>query len=1069
MRSVLRTSLFILLALVLILVLLAALGAGWFLHRVQGHLEPPPSEPGQPPVATLAEAPPSNLPYPGTLVSGFDWQNLNAPPVSSHPWTRWWWPGGDVRAEDAVGQLRQLREAGFGGVEIQPFLSGAMAVEDEEVQSRIYDFDTPGYYATLDRVIAGADALGMQVDLTNMSGWPPGGPHIQLEESLTILAWGEETVQGGQQVEIDLPAPRPGPGEYIFSNLEFAGADFINFPAAQRELLSVAAYRRTGGERAWNPFNVADTLALDPASVRLLNGDVEAGRLHWDAPEGEWHVVASYLLPSGEVPIGAAQKPQGFVFDHLDREVVWGNYAWALGERTGLPAHYGRGLRGFFNDSLEFRLRRMASEDILAEFRQRRGYDLEPWLPAVYVEGVDNVYFSEILHIRAAPDFTLGDDDGRIRQDYQRTLSELMIERFIEGSADWAHERGLTSRAQSYGMDIDMLRALGANTIPETEQLWAGGSDVGLKMASSAAALYGRPLTSAESFVWINRDYTPTARRIKAAADKLFLAGINHIVYHGTPYQWQNAPEGPFGELGWAPFSGPSNPAHFSSNVGPGNTSLWPDVPGLNQYIARSQNLLRQGHPEVDVLILYPFLGYHGTGSTGDFPEVLLAGALPDADPKTTAAADPTLLEGRKQLSRILTEPPAKVDPRSAWVERLLPVLQALDRRGMTWGWLNEHAVQTDKLMPEGRLAAGGRFGAILLPNVEALEVATLEQLGELASEGVPVLLAGELPQRQWSFHDRERGDAAVQDAARGLLERGAEHLELSESSILPALARTVDLPLARSSESTVRRYTRVLEGGGRIHFLANQSPEPAELRLPALAEGEDGWWYDPLRGQVTVASAEPLVLSLKGFESRFLVTGVPRPETLPLGLDPALRPSALAERQLLGEWHVSGEGLDQRWDSLKDWRDVPSLQHARGPLRYRTTVTLDEAQDKESYRLSLGLVQGSAEVLVNGQSAGRASLPPFTVEVGSYLRPGENVVEVVVLAPLRNYLTGRALAEDPQHNNMSRYADQLVAAGLMGPVYLEHFSGTPMGQTLEIAEGDDSGALSAGAAGGAR
>jgi hypothetical protein len=272
---------------------------------------------------------------------------------------------------------------------------------------------------------------------------------------------------------------------------------------------------------------------LDADSVHVITEKVKDGHVIWDAPPGEWQIIVSYVMPSGEVPMGAAQKPQGFVVDHLRKPQVLGHYEYAFGERTGLPEFYGKALRGFFNDSLEFRLKRMGVEDILKEFKARRGYDLEPLLPAIYLDGIDNVYLREILGVHAAPEFRMTNLDERIRRDYQLTLSDLVIERFVETSAQWAAERGLASRAQSYGMDIDILHALGANTIPETEQLWAGGSDLGLKMASSAAALYGRPLVSSESFVWINRDYTTTARKIKAAADKLLLAGINHIVYHG--------------------------------------------------------------------------------------------------------------------------------------------------------------------------------------------------------------------------------------------------------------------------------------------------------------------------------------------------------------------------------------------------------------------------------------------------------------------------------------------------------------------------------------------------------
>src|SRR5690606_8418185 len=226
-----------------------------------------------------------------------------------------------------------------------------------------------------------------------------------------------------------------------------------------------------------------------------------------------------------------------------------------------------------------------------------------------------------------------------------------------------------------------------------------------LKMASSAAALYGRPLVSAESFVWINRDYTPTARRIKAAADKLFLAGINHIVYHGTPFSWRGGEPGPFGDEGWAPFSGPENPAHFSSHVGPGNTALWPDVPALNAYIGRSQNLLRQGRPAIDVLIYYPFLGFHGTNPEGS-GEALVNGSLPDAAPQRGSHEDPTRSAGRRQLDRVLTVPPAAADERVAWMEELRPLLQALDQRGISWGWVNDHALQRGLVGADGLTAS---------------------------------------------------------------------------------------------------------------------------------------------------------------------------------------------------------------------------------------------------------------------------------------------------------------------------------------------------------------------------
>ena len=60
-------------------------------------------------------------------------------------------------------------------------------------------------------------------------------------------------------------------------------------------------------------------------------------------------------------------------------------------------------------------------------------------------------------------------------------------------------------RAQSYGVDLDVMRAAGATPLPEAEQLYAGGSEMFLKMVSSGAMLYGRSHVSAESMVWLGR------------------------------------------------------------------------------------------------------------------------------------------------------------------------------------------------------------------------------------------------------------------------------------------------------------------------------------------------------------------------------------------------------------------------------------------------------------------------------------------------------------------------------------------------------------------------------------
>jgi hypothetical protein len=1029
----------ILIGLVVVVLVLAAGAGTWFYVKVGSHLTPPPDPAGQQSIASYAREVPDNERHQAPpLLANFDWSTIDSPPKTARAWTRWWWPGGDVDAKVLAEQLRLLDDAGFGGAEVQPFISGMITVaENTLLMEQVYAFDTPAYYETLNATVAAAQKLGMQIDLTHFSGWPPGGPEVNLDDSLTMIAYGEATVSGGREIELELPRPKPGPSEYIFSMIEFAGADFINFPVEHARLLSVVAARPTSGEHAWNPYNLDDTVTLDESSLQVVTDQVREGVLHWQAPAGEWQIIASYLMPSGEVPMGAAQKPQGFVVDHLRRPQVIGHYEYAFGDRTGLPVHYGEGLRGFFNDSLEFRLKRMSVEDILTEFRARRGYDLEPYLPAIYIEGADNVYFREILGVHAAPEFQITELDDRIRRDYQHTLSDLAIERFVETSAQWAAERGLVSRGQSYGMDLDILRALGANTIPETEQLWAGGADTGLKFASSAAALYGRRLVSAESFVWINREYTPTARRMKAAADKLFLAGVNHIIYHGTPYPWTGGDSGVFGEEGWAPFSGPGNPAHFSSNVSPANTALWPDVPALNAYIARSQNLLRQGNPAVDVLIYYPFLGFHGPNSAEKTPETLVAGRLPDADPEIVSHEDPALTAGKQQLDQVITVPEKTEDERVAWVRQLQPLLQELDNRGLSWGWVNDHALQKGLVTPGVLVASGGEYRAILLPNIESMEPATLDALQQLADQGVPVFLAGGQPQAQPGFHDAQAGDRAVQDGVSALLDSGAHALDFSAYDVASALSARVNNPVAYADTSTIRRYRRLLENGGSIQFFANQSPDPASVTLQVPQELAL-WWFDANEGVAWPAGSDAgeLHLSLRGFESRFLMVGVPLPEKLPQQVATGAALEAAGQRWPLQGWAFNAGDFSAHWDTLPDWRTLDAVRHARSG-RYRHVFTLDNKDASTRYLLDLGLVQGSATVRVNGQHTGRASVPPFAIDVTSALVSGDNEIEIEVLAPLRNEFVGKALEGDELYRHMTIYAESLVAAGLMGPVVL--------------------------------
>ena len=108
---------------------------------------------------------------------------------------------------------------------------------------------------------------------------------------------------------------------------------------------------------------------------------------------------------------------EGFVLDHLDRAALDRHLAVA-GEPL-LKAFGATPPTAVFSDSLEV-YGADWSPDFLAEFQKRRGYDLVPHLTA-------------LIDSAAA-------DAGSVRNDWGRTLTELVEERYLAPLSDWARQ-----------------------------------------------------------------------------------------------------------------------------------------------------------------------------------------------------------------------------------------------------------------------------------------------------------------------------------------------------------------------------------------------------------------------------------------------------------------------------------------------------------------------------------------------------------------------------------------------------------------------------------------------------
>lgn len=924
------------------------------------------------------------------------------PPQRFGPWTRWWWPGNLVESSELRREMRLFDDVGIAGVEIQPF---AISLTKADVRSDRWQdsgWDSPEFYENLHTVLNEALLLGMEVDLNNGSGWPTGGPHVGLADGMRQLVHSEHIVTGPAQIAVSLNAPRIPLGAFMAGAVGMLGETPMQaFVADTRQIVAVVAARVLENQRTWEPWDLQDQITLDITTRIDITAMVEEGVLHWAVPPGEWAITALWQMPGGELISGGYAHPNpGYVVDHLDARRVRANQDYLFRSETGLNDFYGRPLRGFFNDSLEFRQERHWARGHLASFEKRLGYDPRPWLAALVEPGKDQMPF-HALNVKTRPAYKMGPLAKRFLEDWDQVVSDLFHERYLQPMQEWAVQRELAHRSQAYGGPIDVIRAAGETDIPETEQLYAGGSEMFLKAVASGAHIAGKPIVSAESFVFMGRAFMTTPLKIKALADKALAAGVNQIVFHGTSYQIKDHDSRGYPVYdGWYPWQLGNISTDYSENW-----EYWRYAGRLNRYIARNQYLLRKGRVEVDVVVLYPGLGF----------------------PQGYFNAEEPFDRGNFPGEEIGRESAERASPGSDHdrMRELWRMTSALEAKGLTWAWVNEHALERGQFR-EGVLHIGDlRASALRLHAIEALHPDVAEHILSLELSGLPVHITGGRPNRQHGLSGREAGDDRVRDAMSRVR---------SSAQFPPSVVRY--------SNAVVKSLRRRLPEGGIIQFFSN----PTSARVLLDLEIEDSFpsatFLDAWQGRF-----ERHDTSMTGGKLRY---SLPPYGSVSLWLQP--EPSAgltrsvthVEERLKLEDWSLLvGDTPYKRGAALGDWLDHAVLRDSGGPGRYTTEFSLSAEQlrsvgEEGDIAVELGTLYGAAEVTLNGVSMGSALVPPYRVSLREAAIAGENTLEVRVIVPRKN-----RLVEEMTSGAQGWFApeivqfDSRVSAGLVGPVSL--------------------------------
>jgi len=313
------------------------------------------------------------------------------------------------------------------------------------------------------------------------------------------------------------------------------------------------------------------------------------GTLDWTPPAGDWVVLRFGYSLLGITNHPATAEATGLEVDKLDSRFVkkyFDTYLDSYKETVGADFMGKRGVTYVVNDSWEAGSQNW-TDNMIAQFRKRRGYDPLPWMPVLTGQVVESAEASD-----------------RFLWDVRKTISDLIADEHYGQLEQTLHERGMGHYGESHeggrafvadGMEVKKfnevpMSAMWTQTPGVNKEQFGYNADD--RESASVAHIYGQNLVAAESMTAAAAPWAWSPATLKPTADQEFLNGINRIVIHESAHQplVGKAPGltlGPFGQ--WF-----NRNETWAEQAGP-----WID------YLARTSYLLQQGHFGADLLYFY--------------------------------------------------------------------------------------------------------------------------------------------------------------------------------------------------------------------------------------------------------------------------------------------------------------------------------------------------------------------------------------------------------------------------------------------------------------------------------
>ena len=957
------------------------------------------------------------------------YEAFQQPTSEYHPFVRWWWNGDKVEADELVREMRLLKEAGIGGVEINPI---AFPTYCDSLGKPSLQWLSPEWIDMLKVCFDEAKRLDMTCDLLVGSGWPFGAEFLNEDERAQIVVNYAETVTGPTTLTI------------IRDSICAKAMPKVSSPYKGniKELMSLKLYP--------NPASSVDEGIDIMSALRQAQGPLTSLKGEVPEPvEGPIDSIITIEVPEGEYTLAALVKINGFlevingapgaagpVLDHFNTEAV-NRYLYNMSDKIEAQIGPLKGnIRALFTDSMELEGANWTT-DMAEEFQKRYGYDITEWLPFILFKigsMGSAINYDPVIPVTEA----FQQEIQRARYDFEDFKAQLMQERFTSTYLHWCHQLGVKARAQAYGRGFYPLENAMGYDIPEGESWTTNwlkhkpGEEMSEtdyrrgraytmvnKFVSSAAHLADSRTISCEEMTNTYTVFNMSLEQLKIGGDQSAMSGVTHSVFHGFNYSPNLEAKFP----GWVRYG-----AYYSEN-----NNWWPYFKYYNDYKARLSYALQHGTYYADIAILNPENDMWST-----------IGMQNEPFPNTTRAPYKTML----------------------W--------EAINKCGGGVDYVSENIINQSNIK-KGNLCFNKRkYNTLMLIDVESLHPETAEQLLKFVKTGGKIVCIDTIPYQSLGRpSNHQKNDSLV----KAPMDKVMEHKEQFVFVEPPKEG------FITWYDSLMRQIPPFKEASGIIlpHYLDIESPDPYVMQNRYTTDNgselillSNSHRYNAHQTKITFSKtlthkhqaqvwdlqtgkryALPLdkdgsyTFDLGPVESVLVVFEKSKPIDLPIWQPLHTIASTIPATDISDNWDVTlchsllKDTISAHFDTLFDLKDNEAYQHFCGTIIYHKTINCGrDGVHTVSTILNLGLVEGVSEVFVNEQSTGVQYFGRRIYDITDYLQEGENDLEVRVTTTIGNYLKIFSREENPTtwiYVNHPKRDQPLQPMGLRGPVRLYH------------------------------